>query len=179
MSNRRPIMLPSRRGFLLQNAFGIGSLALAYLLQQDQASAKNGPVPKQPQSFDLKPKPTPLAPRAKAMISLFQHGGPSHMDLTDPKPELSKRDGEEYAGEVGFSFVNEASKRLMGTRWKFAPRGACGTELSELHAPRGANFQRVPINRLLASLTKLNPTSPAYSSPSRLLSSGFGSVKSI
>src|SRR6056297_2255063 len=132
MSNRRPIMLPSRRGFLLQNAFGIGSLALAYLLQQDQASAKNGPVPKQPQSFDLKPKPTPLAPRAKAMISLFQHGGPSHMDLTDPKPELSKRDGEEYAGEVGFSFVNEASKRLMGTRWKFAPRGACGTELSEL-----------------------------------------------
>lgn len=125
-------MLPSRRGFLLQNAFGIGSLALAYLLQQDQASAKSGPVPKQPQSFDLKPKPTPLVPRAKAMISLFQHGGPSHMDLTDPKPELSKRDGEEYAGEVGFSFVNEASKRLMGTRWKFAPRGECGTELSEL-----------------------------------------------
>lgn len=122
----------SRRAFLQQNAMGIGSLALAWLLQQDQVSGKTKLLPKTPQSFDLKPKAPHFAPRAKAMISLFQHGGPSHMDLTDPKPELTKYDGTEYSGEVGFSFVNEASKTLMGSPWKFAPRGQCGTELSEL-----------------------------------------------
>ncbi|MEJ7590100.1 MAG: DUF1501 domain-containing protein [Planctomycetaceae bacterium] len=44
------------------------------------------------------------------MISLFQHGGPSHMDLTDPKPELTKFSGTDYPGEVQFSFVNQAQK---------------------------------------------------------------------
>jgi hypothetical protein len=66
------------------------------------------------------------------MISLFMHGGPSHVDLFDPKPELTKHNGEEYAGEVVYSFVNRASKKLLGTPWKFEKRGACGTEVSEL-----------------------------------------------
>lgn len=66
------------------------------------------------------------------MISLFQHGGPSHMDLTDPKPELTKYSGTDYPGEVQFSFVNEASKKLLGSPWTFHPSGECGTEFSEL-----------------------------------------------
>ncbi|HVJ86817.1 MAG TPA: DUF1501 domain-containing protein, partial [Caulifigura sp.] len=67
-----------------------------------------------------------------AMISLFMHGGPSHMDLTDPKPELTRLDGKDYSGEITYSFVNRASKSLLGSPWKFAPQGECGTELSEL-----------------------------------------------
>ena len=122
----------SRRAFLNQQAMGIGSVALAWLLQQERASGNPKTVPKTPPVFDLRQKPPHHQPRAKAMISLFQHGGPSHMDLTDPKPELTKYDGTEYKGEVGFSFVNEASKKLMGTKWKFAKHGQCGTELSEL-----------------------------------------------
>src|SRR5690606_12352430 len=70
--------------------------------------------------------------QANAMISLFQHGGPSHMDLTDPKPELTRLDGTDYTGEIHFSFVNEASKRLFGSPWKFKAHGECGMELSEL-----------------------------------------------
>src|SRR6476646_1994039 len=66
------------------------------------------------------------------MISLFMHGGPSHMDLLDPKPELTKRNGEEYQGNVEYSFTNRASKKLLGSPWKFAKHGECGTELSEL-----------------------------------------------
>lgn len=66
------------------------------------------------------------------MISLFMHGGPSHVDLLDPKPELSRKSGAEYDGEVVFSFVNRASKKLFGTPWKFAKHGQCGTEVSEL-----------------------------------------------
>ena len=122
----------ARRHFLHTNALGIGSVALSWLMRQEQARAIPKNITKQPLTFDLTPKTPHHPPRAKAMISLFQHGGPSHMDLTDPKPELSKRDGKEYSGEVGYSFVNEASKKLMGSRWKFSRHGQCGTELSEL-----------------------------------------------
>lgn len=122
----------SRRQFLNQQAMGIGSLALAWLLHQDQANATPMSLPKETPTFDLIPKQPHHAPRAKAMISLFQHGGPSHIDLTDPKPELSKRDGTDYDGEVGYSFVNAASKKLLGSPWKFAKHGQCGTEFSEL-----------------------------------------------
>jgi hypothetical protein len=125
-------MTMTRREFLSQHAMGIGSVALAYLLQQEQAAATPKKVPREAPTFDLAPKQPHFAPRAKAMISLFQHGGPSHVDLTDPKPELTRLDGTDYAGEIGYSFVNEASKRLMGTKWEFAKHGQCGTELSEL-----------------------------------------------
>src|SRR6266704_6322921 len=93
-----PIQLWSRRRFLARNAMGIGSVALAWLLQEESLLATPPSMPRGPQSFDLKPKVPPLRPQAHAMISLFMHGGPSHIDLFDPKPELTKRSGEDYAG---------------------------------------------------------------------------------
>jgi hypothetical protein len=66
------------------------------------------------------------------MISLFMHGGPSHIDLLDPKPELTRRSGQDYPGEITYSFVNRASKKLFGTPWKFEKRGQSGIEVSEL-----------------------------------------------
>lgn len=122
----------TRRHFLAENAMGIGTVALAWLLQQDDLLAVPKNLPKDNPHYDLKPKPPRFAPQAKAMISLFQHGGPSHVDLTDPKPELTKQSGMEYPGEVQFSFVNRATKKLLGSPWKFSRHGACGTELSEL-----------------------------------------------
>ena len=115
-----------------QNAMGVGAVALAWMLQQEQAGASPKSVKVTPEKFDLTLKKPHFEPRAKAMISLFQHGGPSHMDLTDPKPELTRFDGTDFKEEVAFSFVNEASKKLMGTKWKFSKSGECGTEFSEL-----------------------------------------------
>jgi len=89
-------------------------------------------VPRGEQSFDLAPKQTHHTPKAKAMISLFMHGGPSHMDLTDPKPELTRLDGKEYSGDVHYSFANEASRNLFGSPWKFKKHGQCGMDFSEL-----------------------------------------------
>ena len=66
----------------------------AWLLREENLLANPPNMPRQPVSFDLKPKVPPLRPQAKAMISLFMHGGPSHVDLFDPKPELTKRSGE-------------------------------------------------------------------------------------
>ncbi len=126
-------MLPvSRRQFLAHNAMGIGTVALAWMLKQDRLLAKPIDLPNRQRHLDLLPKEPMFEPRANAMISLFQHGGPSHVDLTDPKPELTKFSGTDYTDDVQFSFVNEASKKLLGSPFQFAPHGECGTELSEL-----------------------------------------------
>jgi Protein of unknown function (DUF1501) len=122
----------TRREFLANNAMGVGSMALAWLLQQDDLLATPAKVPQAPQTFDMQPKSPPHAPQANAMVSLFMHGGPSHMDLLDPKPELTKYSGTEYADDVQFSFINRASKTLFGSPWRFQKHGECGTAVSEL-----------------------------------------------
>lgn len=122
----------TRRQFLSQNAMGVGGMALAWLLQQEQLLATPANIPQAQETFDMLPKSPPLVPQAKAMISLFMHGGPAHMDLLDPKPELTKYHGTEFSDDVQFSFVNRASKTLFGSPWKFQKHGECGTEVSEL-----------------------------------------------
>jgi hypothetical protein len=71
-------------------------------------------------------------PKAKAVIHLFMNGGPSQMDLFDPKAELERRHGEPYfdeiAGEVEFP---EAAGALMRSPFKFARHGQSGMYVSE------------------------------------------------
>ncbi|MBX3411408.1 MAG: DUF1501 domain-containing protein [Pirellulales bacterium] len=122
----------TRRAFLARNAMGVGSVALACLLRDEGALGAAPHVPRANHHFDMLPKQPPQPPQARAMISLFMHGGPSHVDLFDPKPELTRRSGTDYEGEVTYSFVNRASKKLLGSPWKFAKHGQCGMELSEL-----------------------------------------------
>ena len=123
----------TRRSFLSHTAGGVGFFALAHLLQRDGLLAADGPAkPGENPPSSLAAKKPHFAPKAKAMISLFMHGGPSHVDLFDPKPELTKHSGQEYQGDVKYSFVNRASKKLFGSPWKFAKHGKCGTDVSEL-----------------------------------------------
>src|SRR5688500_16839136 len=92
--NPQSAMSPSRRHFLATSAMGISSLALAWLLDREQARGEPSKPPLEPRSFDLTPKPPHHPARARAMISLFMQGGPSHLDLFDPKPELQRLDGQ-------------------------------------------------------------------------------------
>ncbi|MCA9018761.1 MAG: DUF1501 domain-containing protein [Planctomycetaceae bacterium] len=128
--------LCSRRHLIESAGFGLASIAAATLLQQDGLLAADGDGLSKPvigpQSFDMLPKQPPRPARAKAMISMFMIGGPSQMDLFDPKPELIKRDGQEYSAEVVFDNAAQASRKLMGPIAKFRPRGACGMQLSDL-----------------------------------------------
>ncbi len=121
----------NRRQFLATSALGMGSVALATLLAEQKLLAAPH-MPKENPKFDLTPKAPHAEPRARAMISLFMHGGPSHMDLLDPKPELTKHSGVDYQGEIVYSFANRASKKLFGSPFKFTKHGQCGTEVSEL-----------------------------------------------
>ena len=123
----------SRRWLLRQTAMGFGSVALTQLLASEGLLAAEGAAkPGENLPLDLKARSPQHAPRANAMISLFMHGGPSHVDLFDPKAELTKNSGKDYRGDVGYSFVNRASKKLLGSPWKFRKHGQCGTEVSEL-----------------------------------------------
>lgn len=104
-------------------------MALANLLQQDGLLAEPGTGP-------LAARPPHFAPKAKRCIYIYLEGGPSQMDLFDPKPKLNELDEEplpdSLAENVQFAFLQKESARLMGTDRRFAKHGQCGTELSEL-----------------------------------------------
>ncbi|MFT5127930.1 MAG: hypothetical protein ACI8W8_001538 [Rhodothermales bacterium] len=108
--------ITDRRAFLSRT--GLGSVALASLLN--------------PQSFALQA----VAPRAKRVISLFMSGGPSHVDLFDPKPLLTQRDGEAMPKSIlkdhQFAMIKEANPRIKGSPWRFQKHGKSGVEISEL-----------------------------------------------
>jgi hypothetical protein len=122
----------NRRDFLSQQAFGLGGVALAWLLKQDGAMAEPPkPLLERP-TFDLKPRLPAREPQATAMISMFMQGGPSHIDLCDPKSELNKRHLQSYTGDIKYDNAAEASAKLFGSPWKFSKFGQCGMDLSEL-----------------------------------------------
>src|SRR6059058_651515 len=77
----------SRRELLLRGGLGFGGLALSYLLGSDRAHAAA-------HTPDLQPRPGHFPAPAKAIIMLAQTGGPSQMDLFDPKSELQKQGGK-------------------------------------------------------------------------------------
>ncbi len=108
----------NRRAFLGHHAGAIGSLALAHLLGQEQGDAHGGEI--------ARPRP-----RAKSVICLFQHGGPSQMDLFDPKPALSRYHGKPYPGTLEIHF-DKAAGNLLESPFRFRPHGGSGTVLSEL-----------------------------------------------
>ena len=118
------------------SAFGLGSVAASWLLKRDGLLAEEAGEPFKPdleqKTYDLLPKQPHHEPQAKAMISMFMLGGPSQIDLFDPKPELIKHDGKTFPGDVKFDNPAQASREIMAPLWKFKPHGQCGMELSEL-----------------------------------------------
>jgi len=110
----------SRRAFLGHYAGSLGGLALAHLLPSGAGAADTPP-----------PLPT-TKPRIKNVICLFQHGGPSQMDLFDPKPALNKYHGQPYpGGDLEVHFASQKGN-VLGSPFKFEPHGQCGMVLSEL-----------------------------------------------
>ena len=121
----------TRRHWMAQSAFGLSGIASAWLQQQALSAAPPKPNLEE-QVFDLKPQTSATAPKATAMISMFMQGGPSHLDMFDPKPELSKRHLQTYTGDIKYDNAGEASSKLFGTPWRFRKYGQCGMDLSEL-----------------------------------------------
>jgi hypothetical protein len=115
-----------RRGFL----GGMGGIALAHLLQQDGLLA-SGPIAGS--GNPLAAQRTHFPAKAKRVIWLFMHGGPSHVDLFDPKPELIKWAGKPLPESIGTFETRRkvAQNPLLGPVKPFAPRGKSGIEMSD------------------------------------------------
>ena len=118
----------NRRSFLGYTAGGLGHLALAQLLGSEQ----KGRAAIAAAGHPLAPKAPHYTPKAKAVICLFQHGGPSQMDLFDPKPELNKRNGQDYPDKDLEIHFDKASGKLLQSPFSFKPHGQAGTRVSEL-----------------------------------------------
>ena len=63
---------------------------------------------------------------------MFMLGGPSQIDLFDPKPALYKWHGKSFEGDIKFDNAAQASREIMAPLWKYRNHGQCGMELSEL-----------------------------------------------
>ncbi len=115
--------LITRREVFSCSAAGMAGMALAWLSREEEVRAA---TPSHDQTMG-----THFLPKAKAVIQLFQHGGPSHVDLLDPKPELNKRNGQ--AMPEYFTDLVKLTKHgsLLGSPFKFRPGGECGIEYSE------------------------------------------------
>tara|TARA_B100001123_G_scaffold82285_1_gene93832 strand:+ start:653 stop:1984 length:1332 start_codon:yes stop_codon:yes gene_type:complete len=98
-------------------------MALASLLNEEASAAERSPFVRNPH----------FAPRAKRVLWLFMHGGPSHMDLWDPKPDLVKYAGKPLPGSFGEVMTRRkvAKNPLLGPIKPFASRGQSGLEISD------------------------------------------------
>ena len=133
------ILNPNRRELLRRTCLGFGSLAASALLAN--ASDQRKPAFGEPTARSLPHLPTPpIVARARRIIFLFMHGGPSHIDLFDPKPQLDRDDGKKLPFKGSrVTFADRGN--LMRSPWKFRPCGESGIPMSELwqHLPQVAD----------------------------------------
>ena len=122
------LALQSRREFLKHSASGLGMIAMADLL------ARDGLLASTPAVDPLLPKRPHHAPRAKSVIFIFMAGGPSQMDLFDPKPLTRKLHGK----PVPASFLHDledplikGSARVFASPRSFERHGRCGMHFSD------------------------------------------------
>jgi hypothetical protein len=116
----------TRRQALQDAAVGFGALALSAMLADASEVA-----PAKERIYDLKPKPTNFPAKAKNVIFIYVGGGPSTIDMFDPKPILTKYDGKPAPFEIKGRALN-GSQQIMASPWPFTKCGQSGREISNL-----------------------------------------------
>src|SRR5256885_535655 len=117
----------SRRALLRQVSCGFGTLGLVGLFS-DLGSVLARTEPVNP----MAPKGPHFAPRAKKIIFLFMHGGPSSIDTFDPKPRLIKDNDKPLPFKRPLTFAEGQVGNLMKSPWEFKRYGQSGIEVSDL-----------------------------------------------
>ncbi len=124
----------TRRHFFEQSAFGIGGLALASLMDDVVLAGAQA----QPRA-DGPAAARRFAPKAKRVIYLFMAGAPSQIDLFDPKPTLTKHDGQDIPDELvkgeRFAFI-KGKPKLLASPFQFKSYGQSGADLGAPAQPR-------------------------------------------
>lgn len=131
--SRVPHFIPAstRRDFLGRAGMGFGALAAGCLLGSERAGLGGGMRldPLNP----LAARPPHHAARAKSVIFLFMEGGPSHIDLFDPKPALDRMAGQPMPESFGrpITAMGTAGNTLLPTRRTFKQHGQSGLWVSD------------------------------------------------
>ena len=115
----------SRRDMLKTSGLGIGSLALAQLLQAELPGGEQQPR-------GLQPRDPHFPPQVKSVILMMQNGGPSQMDLFDPKPELVKRDGQKHTDAIEQFQAGSEGNKLLKMPFAFAKHGQHGMDFASV-----------------------------------------------
>ena len=141
----------ARRDFFRRAADGRYGTALAYLFGRELYGGSGllaADAPPPPRLYDLSPKQPHFRPRAKAIIQLFMQGGPSQVDLFDPKPTLERHHGQSVFKDLAADVSSpEAAGGLMRSPWKFARHGQSGTWVSELLPHTARHVDRIAVVR--------------------------------
>ena len=132
----------SRRHFFSRLIDGVQGAALASLATADLARATA------PGQYDLSPKQPHFAPKAKAVIHLFMNGGPSQVDLFDPKPALQKFAGSAPSRDIvnQIEFADQIGV-MMPSPFAFRRYGKCGMEMTELMPHLGSVVDEIAFIR--------------------------------
>lgn len=131
---RREPTSTSRRSFLESAGAGFGMLALASILGESRGVAAQEPAAGDPAARDpLAPRPPHARPRATSVIFLFMSGGPSHVDLFEPKPELERLAGQPIPESFGMFKTRRAvaKNKLKPSIWPYRHHGESGLEISD------------------------------------------------
>jgi hypothetical protein len=116
---------PSRRELLKNAGTGFGLLALSSILREEKLLAAD--------LDPLAPRPSHFIAKAKSVIFLFMSGGPSHVDLYEPKPELDRLAGQPIPESFGMFKTRRAvaKNKLKPSLWPYRHHGQCGMEISD------------------------------------------------
>src|SRR5258706_6744595 len=118
----------SRRHRLRNTVCGFGSLSLAARLAQESLRGVEASDP-------LAPKKPHFAAKAQRVIFLFMHGGPSHLETFDPKPDLQRLAGKPLPASFGMVATRRkvAANPLLATKRTFKSYGQSGIEISDFY----------------------------------------------
>ncbi|MGE0609547.1 MAG: DUF1501 domain-containing protein, partial [Pirellulales bacterium] len=133
----------SRRDALVRLGGGFGGLVLGAMFG-GSAGTPLAFAEESPQ-YNLLPKPSHHPPKAKAVIQLFMHGGPSQVDLFDPKPMLDKFDGQPPPGEVVDD--EKLTGNLMKAPFQFIRHGQSGLPLADTMPHLGRHVDDIAVIR--------------------------------
>jgi len=133
----------SRRDWLLQSGAGFGALALTGLLNGARSraaepnaakpAASSGNTKENSSARPFAPKPPHFPAKAKSVIFLFMEGGPSHLDLFDPKPLLNELDGKPIPESVPdiITAMGEFRSPILGSKRTWKQHGQSGLWISD------------------------------------------------
>lgn len=123
----------TRRGFFSRFGDGLHGAGLAWLLSSELSTRAAQGSESGRRVFDLKPRAPHFPAKAKAVIHLFMNGGPSQVDLFDPKPVLTKFAGSapprDLAAQIEFT---DQAGGILPSPFKFSRKGKAGIEISDL-----------------------------------------------